>query len=281
MKKYAKRLLIAFLALAMVVAIVPSTVLADIVANPLRISANDIVISKPTVTVTEISEDEATLTIERSDSETAMNIIPIYKLQKKGEAAPEELTYTTNGAAAIQDGSFVQGKTKTASEVLEDLEAGTEYVVYATICFMNSDGSARYTEIVSKEFKTEEASIAAPKVTVSEISEDEATLTIERSDSETAMNIIPIYKLQKKGEAAPEELTYTTNGAAAIQDGSFVQGKTKTASEVLEDLEAGTEYVVYATICFMNSDGSARYTEIVPVEFKTEVETELDKIVEL
>ncbi len=89
MKKYAKRLLIAFLASAMVVAIVPSTVLADIVANLLRISANNAVIPIPTVKVTDITEKWEKVTITRGDLAGKYNYA-VYTIREKGEEAASE-----------------------------------------------------------------------------------------------------------------------------------------------------------------------------------------------
>ncbi|MDO4314368.1 MAG: hypothetical protein Q4C45_01230, partial [Oscillospiraceae bacterium] len=129
-----------------------------------------------TVSVTEVGETEATLTVV-SNVETSGNKFAVYKVQEKGESAPADATGFTDFLYTWNDNS--------TTATLTGLKAGTEYVVYAAIAYF-VNGNSTYSEMVSEEFTTAEKA-AELAVSVTEVGETEATLTVV-SNVETSGN---------------------------------------------------------------------------------------------
>ena len=206
------------------------------------------------VNVTDVGEAEAKLTITDNNNINGTKFA-VYKVQKKSDPAPEDATgftdflYTWNG--------------NSATAKLTDLEPGTEYVVYAAIAYFNGSGmDSAYTEMVSAEFTTE-TEASALSVSVTDITDTGAALTITDNNNITGTKF-GLYKVLKEGEAAPTSPEEITNFLFSWSGNQ--------ASGTLSGLEANTNYVVYATIAyFAESDvQSSAYTEIVSAKFTTQ-----------
>ena len=202
------------------------------------------------VSVANVSETGATLTVTDNGNISGTKFA-VYKVQEKSEEAPDDATqftdfiYTWDGASATTS--------------LSNLTPGTEYVVYAAIAYFEGSGSSSaYTELVSAEFTTE-AEAAPLSVSVTDIGETGATLTITDENS-IAGTKFAVYKVQEKSEAAPDDATQFTD-FIYTWDGT-------SATTSLSNLTPGTEYVVYAAIAYFDA-GSAAYTELVSMAFKT------------
>ena len=103
---------------------------------------------------------------------------------------------------------------------------------------------------------------AAPsaEISVSEITETEATLTI--TDQTGATTRFGRYLIQKKGETAP------TDATGFPQANLTYNWSNNSSTATLSSLEPGTEYVVYAAIAYL-VDNAETYTNIVSAEFTT------------
>ena len=230
------------------------------------------------VTVTETTETGATIHI-KNNKDYGTNQIGFYKVLKKSEPgfdnAQELITSfgditdsTTMMAASIPE--FLAGPPTftaqtEATKTVSDLEAGTEYVVYAAIgdyYAMAASNDYSGCSFAAMEFSTEAGATASLiEVTVTETTETGATIHI-KNNKDYGTNQIGFYKVLKKSEPgfdnAQELITSfgditdsTTMMAASIPE--FLAGPPTftaqtEATKTVSDLEAGTEYVVYAAI---------------------------------
>ena len=208
------------------------------------------------VNVTDVGEAEAKLTITDNNNINGTKFA-VYKVQKKSDPAPEDATgftdflYTWNG--------------NSATAKLTNLEPGTEYVVYAAIAYFNGSGmDSAYTEMVSAEFTTE-AEASALSVSVTDITDTGAALTITDNNNITGTKF-GLYKVLKEGEAAPTSPEEITNFLFSWSGNQ--------ASGTPSGLEANTNYVVYATIAYFAEGDvqSSAYTEIVSAKFTTQAD---------
>ena len=122
------------------------------------------------------------------------------------------------------------------------------------------DNAETYTDIVSVEFTTLSAEPSGIAISVSNIGETEATLTI--TDQTGATTRFGRYLIQKKGETAP------TDATGFPQANLTYNWSNNSSTATLSSLEPGTEYVAYAAIAYL-VDNAETYTNIVSAEFTT------------
>ncbi|MEA4891487.1 MAG: S-layer homology domain-containing protein [Peptococcaceae bacterium] len=106
------------------------------------------------VSVTEIGETEATLTVTDNKGISGTKFA-IYKVQKTEEPEPVTIDETFG---FIEDMAFTSEGAVTTAAALADLEAGTAYTVYAAIAYFDNNNDPAYTEIVGEEFTTTDGS---------------------------------------------------------------------------------------------------------------------------
>ena len=230
------------------------------------------------VTVTETTETGATIHI-KNNKDYGTNQIGFYKVLKKSEqgfdSAQALITSfgditdsTTMMAASIPE--FLAGPPTftaqtEATKTVSDLEAGTEYVVYAAIgdyYAMATSNDYSGCSFVAVEFTTDaETTASLIEVTVTERTETGATIHI-KNNKDYGTNQIGFYKVLKKSEQGFDsaqalitsfgDITDSTTMMAACIPEFLAGPPTFTAqteaTKTVSDLEAGTEYVVYAAI---------------------------------
>ena len=254
------------------------------------------------VTVTETTETGATINI-KNNKDYGTNQIGFYKVLKKSEAGFDSAQTlitsfgditdsTTMMAASIPE--FLAGpptfEAQTeATKTVSDLEAGTEYVVYAAIgdyYAMAASNDYSGCSFASVEFSTKQSNLI--EVTVMDTTETGATINI-KNNKDYGTNQIGFYKVLKKSEqgfdSAQALITSfgditdsTTMMAASIPE--FLAGPPTftaqtEATKTVTDLEAGTEYVVYAAIGdYYAMAASNDYSDcsFAAVEFTTDAE---------
>ena len=230
------------------------------------------------VTVTETTETGATIHI-KNNKDYGTNQIGFYKVLKKSDPGFDNAQAlitsfgditdsTTMMAASIPE--FLAGPPTftaqtEATKTVTDLEAGTEYVVYAAIgdyYAMAASNDYSGCSFAAVEFTTDAEAIASLiEMTVTETTETGATIHI-KNNKDYGTNQIGFYKVLKKSEqgfdSAQALITSfgditdsTTMMAASIPE--FLAGPPTftaqtEATKTVTDLEAGTEYVVYAAI---------------------------------
>ena len=165
------------------------------------------------VTVTETTETGATINI-KNNKDYGTNQIGFYKVLKKSEQGFDnaEALITSFGnitdstammAASIPE--FLAGPPTftaqtEATKTISDLEAGTEYVVYAAIGDYYDMAVSTITSgcsFAAVEFTTKTATLI--EVTVTETTETGATINI-KNNKDYGTNQIGFYKVLKKSE---------------------------------------------------------------------------------
>ena len=227
------------------------------------------------VTVTETTETGATINI-KNNKDYGTNQIGFYKVLKKSEAGFDNAQALITSFGNITDSTammaasipeFLAGPPTftaqtEATKTVSDLEAGTEYVVYAAIgdyYAMAASNDYSGCSFAAVEFSTKQSNLI--EATVTETTETGATINI-KNNKDYGTNQIGFYKVLKKSdqgfENAQELITSfgdindsTTMMAACIPE--FLAGPPTftaqtEATKTVSDLEAGTEYVVYAAI---------------------------------
>ena len=227
------------------------------------------------VTVTETTEVGATIHI-KNNKDYGTNQIGFYKVLKKSEQGFENAQALIASFGDITDSTtmmtecipeFLAGPPTftaqtEATKTVSDLEAGTEYVVYAAIgdyYAMAASNDYSGCSFAAVEFSTKQSNLI--EVTVTETTETGATIHI-KNNKDYGMNQIGFYKVLKKSEQGFENAQAlitsfgditdsTTMMAASIPE--FLAGPPtfeaqKEVTKTVNDLEAGTEYVVYAAI---------------------------------
>ncbi len=149
-----------------------------------------------------------------------------------------------------------------ATKTVSDLEAGTEYVVYAAIgdyYAMAASNDYSGCSFAAVEFSTKQSNLI--EVTVTETTETGATINI-KNNKDYGTNQIGFYKVLKKSDQGFEnaqalitsfgDITDSTTMMAACIPEFLAGPPTFTAqteaTKTVSDLEAGTEYIVYAAI---------------------------------
>ena len=227
------------------------------------------------VTVTETTEVGATIHI-KNNKDYGTNQIGFYKVLKKSEQGFEnaqaliasfgDITDSTTMMAACIPEFLAGPPTFTAqteaTKTVSDLEAGTEYVVYAAIgdyYAMAASNDYSGCSFAAVEFSTKQSNLI--EVTVTETTETGATIHI-KNNKDYGMNQIGFYKVLKKSEQGFEnaqalitsfgDITDSTTMMAACIPEFLAGPPTFTAqteaTKTVSDLEAGTEYIVYAAI---------------------------------
>ena len=227
------------------------------------------------VTVTETTEVGATIHI-KNNKDYGTNQIGFYKVLKKSEQGFEnaqaliasfgDITDSTTMMAACIPEFLAGPPTFTAqteaTKTVSDLEAGTEYVVYAAIgdyYAMAASNDYSGCSFAAVEFSTKQSNLI--EVTVTETTETGATIHI-KNNKDYGKNQIGFYKVLKKSEQGFEnaqalitsfgDITDSTTMMAACIPEFLAGPPTFTAqteaTKTVSDLEAGTEYIVYAAI---------------------------------
>ena len=227
------------------------------------------------ITVTETTEVGATIHI-KNNKDYGTNQIGFYKVLKKSEQGFEnaqaliasfgDITDSTTMMAACIPEFLAGPPTFTAqteaTKTVSDLEAGTEYVVYAAIgdyYAMAASNDYSGCSFAAVEFSTKQSNLI--EVTVTETTETGATIHI-KNNKDYGKNQIGFYKVLKKSEQGFEnaqalitsfgDITDSTTMMAACIPEFLAGPPTFTAqteaTKTVSDLEAGTEYIVYAAI---------------------------------
>ena len=227
------------------------------------------------VTVTETTEAGATINI-KNNKDYGMNQIGFYKVLKKSEPGFDSAQALITSFGDIADSTammaasipeFLAGPPtfeaqKEATKTVNDLEAGTEYVVYAAIgdyYTMATSNDYSGCSFAAVEFTTKTSTLI--EVTVTDTTETGATINI-KNNKDYGMNQIGFYKVLKKSEAGFDSAQALITSFGDIADSTammaasipeFLAGPPtfeaqKEATKTVNDLEAGTEYVVYAAI---------------------------------
>ena len=227
------------------------------------------------ITVTETTEVGATIHI-KNNKDYGTNQIGFYKVLKKSEQGFENAQAliasfgdindsTTMMAACIPE--FLAGPPTftaqtEATKTVSDLEAGTEYVVYAAIgdyYAMATSNDYSGCSFAAVEFSTKQSNLI--EVTVTETTETGATIHI-KNNKDYGTNQIGFYKVLKKSDQGFENAQALITSFGDINDSTtmmaacipeFLAGPPTftaqtEATKTVSDLEAGTEYIVYAAI---------------------------------
>ena len=230
------------------------------------------------ITVTETTETGATINI-KNNKDYGTNQIGFYKVLKKSEQGFENAQALITSFGDINDSTtmmaacipeFLAGPPTftaqtEATKTVSDLEAGTEYVVYAAIgdyYAMATSNDYSGCSFAAVEFTTDaETTASLIEVTVTETTETGATIHI-KNNKDYGTNQIGFYKVLKKSEQGFDsaqalitsfgDITDSTTMMAACIPEFLAGPPTFTAqteaTKTVSDLEAGTEYVVYAAI---------------------------------
>ena len=213
------------------------------------------------VSISDITETGAKLTIQNTSGETGTYPVGYYMVKQAGEAAPtaEELKAANQ---MTQDGSFTSGSTTSTTVALSNLTAGTDYVAYAVVYHAKTQA---FSGVASEEFTTTSAKPSGIEVSISDITETGAKLTIQNTSKETGTYPVGYYMVKQAGEAAPtaEELKAANQ---MTQDGSFTSGSTTSTTVALSNLTAGTDYVAYAVVYHAKTQA---FSGVASVEFTT------------
>ena len=227
------------------------------------------------VTVTETTEVGATIHI-KNNKDYGTNQIGFYKVLKKSEQGFENAQALITSFGDINDSTtmmaacipeFLAGPPTftaqtEATKTVSDLEAGTEYVVYAAIgdyYAMAASNDYSGCSFAAVEFSTKQSNLI--EVTVTETTETGATINI-KNNKDYGTNQIGFYKVLKKSDQGFEnaqalitsfgDITDSTTMMAACIPEFLAGPPTFTAqteaTKTVSDLEAGTEYIVYAAI---------------------------------
>ena len=227
------------------------------------------------VTVTETTEVGATIHI-KNNKDYGTNQIGFYKVLKKSEQGFEnaqaliasfgDITDSTTMMAACIPEFLAGPPTFTAqteaTKTVSDLEAGTEYVVYAAIgdyYAMAASNDYSGCSFAAVEFSTKQSNLI--EVTVTETTETGATINI-KNNKDYGTNQIGFYKVLKKSDQGFENAQALITSFGDINDSTtmmaacipeFLAGPPTftaqtEATKTVSDLEAGTEYIVYAAI---------------------------------
>ena len=213
------------------------------------------------VNVTDVGETEATLTITDNNSIDASVKYAIYRVQDSSIPAPsvEDLKQQSEENKSVtMTGNNVSAK-------ISRLNADTEYTVYALIFSVGSDWKPVYTDMVSTKFETCSVAQDPLLINVTEITENEATLTITDNNSIDASVKYAIYRVQDSSIPAPsaEDLKQQSEENKSVtMTGNNVSAK-------ISGLNADTEYTVYALIFSVGSDWKPVYTDMVSTKFET------------
>ena len=227
------------------------------------------------VTVTETTEVGATIHI-KNNKDYGTNQIGFYKVLKKSEQGFEnaqaliasfgDITDSTTMMAACIPEFLAGPPTFTAqteaTKTVSDLEAGTEYIVYAAIgdyYAMAASNDYSGCSFAAVEFSTKQSNLI--EVTVTETTETGATINI-KNNKDYGTNQIGFYKVLKKSDQGFENAQALITSFGDINDSTtmmaacipeFLAGPPTftaqtEATKTVSDLEAGTEYIVYAAI---------------------------------
>ena len=227
------------------------------------------------VTVTETTEAGATINI-KNNKDYGMNQIGFYKVLKKSEPGFDSAQALITSFGDIADSTammaasipeFLAGPpTFTAqtevTKTVNDLEAGTEYVVYAAIgdyYTMATSNDYSGCSFAAVEFTTKTSTLI--EVTVTDTTETGATINI-KNNKDYGTNQIGFYKVLKKSEPGFDSAQALITSFGDIADSTAMMAASipeflarpptfeaqKEATKTVNDLEAGTEYVVYAAI---------------------------------
>lgn len=137
-------------------------------------------VSSTALAVSGITGTEATLTITNPGDASSYPVV-YYLVQGKGEAAPDAGTLKSTGTQT-QDSNFTTGSSTTTSVSISDLNAGTDYVAYAVIFYAKTQS---YSDVFSAEFSTSAEEIEGIAVSIAEVTDSGASLTVENTSAET------------------------------------------------------------------------------------------------
>ena len=200
-------------------------------------------VSGAAVSISDVTETGAKLTIQNTSGETDTYPVGYYMVKKAGKAAPtaDELK---DANQMTKDGSFTSGSTTSTTVSLSDLAAGTDYVAYAVVYHAKTQA---FSGVASVEFTTASAKPSGIEVSISGITETSAKLTIQNTSGETGNYPVGYYMVKQAGKAAPtaDELK---DANQMTKDGSFTSGSTTSTTVALSNLTAGTDYVAYAVV---------------------------------
>ena len=227
------------------------------------------------ITVTETTETGATINI-KNNKDYGTNQIGFYKVLKKSDQGFENAQALITSFGDINDSTtmmaacipeFLAGPPTftaqtEATKTVSDLEAGTEYVVYAAIgdyYAMAASNDYSGCSFAAVEFSTKQSNLI--EVTVTETTETGATINI-KNNKDYGTNQIGFYKVLKKSDQGFENAQALITSFGDINDSTtmmaacipeFLAGPPTftaqtEATKTVSDLEAGTEYIVYAAI---------------------------------
>ncbi|OUN20406.1 hypothetical protein B5G34_15360, partial [Flavonifractor sp. An82] len=214
-----------------------------------------------TVSVSEVTEVGASLTIENTSGETGTYPVAYYMVKQAGEDAPDAETLKSSGTQTTDNG-FTMGSTTSTAVSVTGLTAGTEYVAYAVVYHAKNQS---FSSVASAEFTTVTAGPKGVALSVGEITEESVSLTIENTSGETGTYPVAYYMVKQAGEGAPDEETLKSSGTQTTDSG-FTMGSSTSTAVSITGLTAGTEYVAYAVVYHAKNQS---FSSVASAEFTT------------